>query len=147
MNMYYDIEQNIQTPTTTSYLPNALEIWRNLIEHGLELTSIRDTTIAMARTTMVIFAIGNRKYGLPATMVRAIQPLGNYMPLPFTHPLIVGVFYTQQEPLAILDIRPLVTYVQSIPHPDAEVLVVQLKKMEIGLLTDGIIAAGPSMSV
>ncbi len=145
MNMYYDIEQNIQT-TTTLYLPNALEIWLNLIEHGLELTSIRDNAIAVARTTMVIFAIGNRKYGLPATMVRAIRPLGNYMPLPFTHPLIVGVFSTQQETIAILDIRPLVTYVQSIPHPDAEVLIVQLKKMEIGLLTDGIVAAGPLTS-
>jgi purine-binding chemotaxis protein CheW len=85
---------------------------------------------------IVIFRLGDAGYGIPAHYVREVQTLGNYTPLPFTPPFVVGLVNVHGRLFAVLDIRPLLDLPPAPPQPNAFLLVLTANGMEVALLAD-----------
>lgn len=119
-----------------------METWRILIDRGIALVGFcngyyTETTAE----TMVIFWHAHMRYGIPTCRVSTIEVLGPYTPLPFTHPCILGVVQRGENMIVVLDVRSSESGRKHVPHTNAEVLMVQLDGTNVGLLTDGVLAA------
>src|SRR6476620_10614486 len=82
----------------------------------------------------VIFQLGAGRYGVSARLVREVQPLAGYTPLPGTPPFVLGLINLRGRLLAALDIRPLLGSVASSPSSGAALLIASAGGMEVGLL-------------
>jgi hypothetical protein len=118
------------------------EAWHILIERGLIIASTCSNSIDRLCDTMVIFRIGKTNYAIPEQLVCSIQTISDYTPLPFTRPFIVGVVHSREQLLAVINLsdEPIGDH----PNQNAILVVVQLEGMQVGLLTDCIIAS-PSL--
>lgn len=123
------------------YLPNDPDTWRILEELRWMLLPWSSDQSDSLHETRVVFRLGDAYYSLPTLCIRAIQPLGQYTPLPLTHAGIVGIVPTQGRLLVVVDIRPLLALPWVMPHPRAMLLQVTLNEMDVGLLVDSIVVA------
>jgi purine-binding chemotaxis protein CheW len=87
----------------------------------------------------VIFQIGDGRYGVSARLVREVQPLTDYTPLPSTPLFVLGLINLRGRLLAALDIRPLLGVPVASPRPGAALLIVSAGGIEVGLLADEVI--------
>jgi purine-binding chemotaxis protein CheW len=87
----------------------------------------------------VIFRLGAGRYGVAAGLVREVQPLVGYTPLPGTPPFMLGLINLRGRLLAALDIRPLLGSSASPPSSGAALLIVSASGIEVGLLADEVI--------
>ena len=87
----------------------------------------------------VFFRLGAGRYGVSARLVREVQPLAGYTPLPGTPPFVLGLINLRGRLLAALDIRPLLGSAASPPSSSAALLIVSAGGMEVGLLADEVI--------
>jgi purine-binding chemotaxis protein CheW len=85
---------------------------------------------------VVAFRLGDTGYAIPARYIREVQMLGNYTPLPFTPPFVVGLVNVRGRLLAVLDIRPLLDMPPIPPQPNTFLLVLTANSMEVALLAD-----------
>jgi len=113
-------------------------LWQNLVERGMVLSCIPFENGHELNPSDVVFCLGNVYYGIPNYLINEICPLGNYIPLPFIHPGIVGLIWKHERPLPIIDMHYLTNMKPVTPTPDEALIIIQLAGMEIGLLTDGI---------
>jgi purine-binding chemotaxis protein CheW len=98
----------------------------------------------------VIFRLGTGRYGVAAQLVREVQPLAGYTPLPGTPPFVLGLINLRGRLLAALDIRPLLGSAPSSPTSSgiltngrAALLIVGAGGIEVGLLADEVIEIRP----
>jgi hypothetical protein len=122
------------------------ETLRNLSERGLVLASLRPGNGKLGnhgQQTMVVFHSGTGSYGVPSHIVRAIQPLGPYTPLPFTQSYILGVVRVAERLMVVLDIRPLEARIACPPSPDMPMVIVGLDGLEVGLLAEQVTSENP----
>jgi purine-binding chemotaxis protein CheW len=92
----------------------------------------------------VIFRLGAGRYGVSAPLVREVQALAGYTPLPGTPPFVLGLINLRGRLLAALDIRPLLGSAASPPSPGAALLIVSASGIEVGLLVDEVIEVSRS---
>jgi purine-binding chemotaxis protein CheW len=91
----------------------------------------------------LIFRLGNSLYGVSARLVREVQPLSGYTPLPGTPPFILGLVNLRGRLLAALDIRPLLALATILPQPGAMLLIVSASGMDVALLADEVVEIRP----
>jgi len=91
----------------------------------------------------LIFRLGDGRYGVSARLVREVQPLSVYTPLPGTPSFVLGLVNLRGRLLAALDIRPLLALPISSPQPAAMLLIVSASGMDVALLTDEVIEIRP----
>jgi purine-binding chemotaxis protein CheW len=89
------------------------------------------------------FRLGDAGYGIPARYIREVQLLGNYTPLPFTPPFVVGLVNVRGRLLTMLDIRPLLEMPPAPPQPNAFLVVLSTSAIEVALLADLVIEVRP----
>jgi purine-binding chemotaxis protein CheW len=87
----------------------------------------------------LIFQLGDGRYGVSARLVREVQPLAGYTPLPCTPPFVLGLINLRGRLLAGLDIRPLLGSPVDTPCPGAALLIISAGGMEVGLLADEVV--------
>ena len=87
----------------------------------------------------VIFQLGEARYGVAARLVREVQPLAGYTPLPGTPPFVLGLINLRGRLLTALDLRPLLGVPASPPRAGATLLIVSAGGMELGLLADAVL--------
>ena len=87
----------------------------------------------------VIFQLGEGRYGVAARLVREVQPLAGYTPLPGTPPVVLGLINLRGRLLTALDLRPLLGAPAGPPRAGAVLLIVSAGGMEVGLLADAVI--------
>src|SRR5882757_10976897 len=95
------------------------------------------------------FRLGDGRYGVSARLVREVQALGSYTPLPCTPPFVLGLVNLRGRLLTALDIRPLLGLPVSALRAGAMLLIVSASGMEIGLLADEVVEirrAGTTLS-
>ncbi len=114
------------------------ELWHYLVERGMILSCIPFEYAYESSPSDVVFCLGNVYYGIPTYLINEICPLGNYIPLPFIHPGIVGLIWKHEHPLPIIDMHYLTNKEPVTPTPEEALIILQLAGMEIGLLTNGI---------
>jgi purine-binding chemotaxis protein CheW len=112
---------------------NVLEARARALAHqeAAENTQLGDET--------VIFRLGAGRYGVAARLVREVQPLAGYTPLPGTPPFVLGLINLRGHLLAALDIRPLLGSPTSSPNSGAALVIVSVGGVEVGLLADEVI--------
>jgi purine-binding chemotaxis protein CheW len=117
-----------------------------LNERGLILACLANTRETLNETlndTMVVFWCGDQCYGVSSHIVHAIQPLGDYTPLPFTPSYILGLAKRQGQAVVVIDVRP-PSLRASIPPPaDACIVIVGLEGIDIGLLANTVCHMAP----
>ncbi len=91
--------------------------------------------------THIIFSRNTAWYGVKAHTVRAIMPLEEYMPLPFTQPYILGLVGVDDQMLPVLDMCSLIHNTHTPPNRGASLIIVRLIGMDLCLLADAIVAA------
>ena len=91
----------------------------------------------------LIFRLGDARYGASARLVREVQPLNGYTPLPGTPPFVLGLVNLRGRLLAGLDIRPLLALPASPPQPGAMLLIVSASGMDVALLADEVVEIRP----
>src|SRR5829696_6942259 len=107
--------------------------WRRALAH-----QEADENALLGEET-VIFRLGAGRYGVSARLVREVQPLAGYTPLPGTPRFVLGLINLRGRLLAALDIRPLLGSPASPPSSSAALLIVSASGIEIGLLADEVI--------
>ena len=91
----------------------------------------------------LIFRLGDGRYGVSARLIREVQPLSVYTPLPGTPPFVLGLVNLRSRLLAALDIRPLLALPTSSLQPGAMLLIVSASGMDVALLADEVIEIRP----
>lgn len=122
------------------------DMWRFLANRGLTISPLEPGMAPGSDPALLVFGLGTLYYSIPVNIVRGIQPLEKYIPLPFTHPYILGLVNVHGQNIVALDIRPLLhhetlPFVPSLPPAGASLLVVQLDGTTIGLLCDVVVTA------
>ncbi len=115
------------------------KMWHVLTERGLTLAGIVRHTDKLKDEQRVLFRLGDTCYYLPSAQVRAIQPLGQYEPLPFIQPCIVGLIALDNQSVVVIDTRLLVTNQRTPPSITSPLLIVELAGKQIGLLADDVL--------
>jgi purine-binding chemotaxis protein CheW len=105
--------------------------------HALSHWETAEDTIHDEAT--LIFQIGDGRYGVSARLVREVQPLAGYTPLPGTPPFVLGLINLRGRLLAALDIRPLLGSAVALPRAGAALLIVGAGGRQVGLLADEVI--------
>lgn len=118
---------------------NDSETWHFLQARGLELLCFGAESLYPDDRTMVLFQREGRLYGIRQLVVQDIVSLGNYTPLPFTQPCILGLVHLADILLPVLDIVSLMSGTRKRPPHDACLIVVHLNDVEVGLLADSIL--------
>jgi purine-binding chemotaxis protein CheW len=114
-------------------------MWEILEVRARALAHQETADDAILGEATVIFQIGDGRYGVSAQLVREVQPLAGYTPLPGTPPFVFGLINLRGRLLAALDIRPLLGVAAASPRPGAALLIVSAGGIEVGLLADEVI--------
>jgi purine-binding chemotaxis protein CheW len=114
-------------------------MWEILEARARALAHQETAEDAILGEATLIFQIGDGRYGVSAQLVREVQPLAGYTPLPGTPPFVFGLINLRGRLLAALDIRPLLGSPVASPRPGAALLIVSAGGMEVGLLADEVI--------
>ncbi len=91
----------------------------------------------------LIFRLGNGRYGVSARLVREVQPLNGYTPLPGTPPFVLGLVNLRGRLLTALELRPLLALPANPPQPGAMLLIAGANGMDVALLADEVIEIRP----
>lgn len=90
---------------------------------------------------IVEFLLGQDKYAVEATYVRAVYQLTHLTPLPCTPPFVLGIVNVRGRMLSVLDLQEFF----GLPHGRSpgrhSVVILRTEDMEVGILTDGILGA------
>lgn len=127
-----------------------------------------DQTASTSSTSnaVVRFRVGTTWYSVPCSIVQSVQPLGHYLPIPFLHPCVIGAINVQNHQnhnhtshashtshtshanhhqfAVILDIQPLLPGSRTLPHPDKNIVVIQLDSILAGLIADEVVSLAPA---
>jgi purine-binding chemotaxis protein CheW len=120
-------------------LHNDAVVWHTLEERARVLASQEPIAFEERGETCVIFRLGTSGYSIPARFVRAVQPLGGCTPLPATPSFIVGLVNLTGQLLVALDLRPLLDIAPAPAQPDADLLIVGARGMDVGILADAVV--------
>jgi purine-binding chemotaxis protein CheW len=120
-------------------LHNDPVIWHILEERARVLASQEIIAFEERGETCVIFRLGTSGYSIPARFVRAVQPLGGATPLPATPSFILGLVNVAGRLLVALDLRPLLDIASAPAQPDAHLLIVGARGMDVGILADAVV--------
>ena len=114
-------------------------MWEILETRARALAHQEATDETFLGEATLIFQIGDGRYGVSARLIREVQPLTSYTPLPSTPPFVLGLINLRGRLLAALDIRPLLGSPVASPRPGAALLIVSAGGVEVGLLADEVI--------
>jgi purine-binding chemotaxis protein CheW len=114
-------------------------VWNILEARARALAHQEADGDALLGEETVIFRLGAGRYGVSARLVREVQPLAGYTPLPGTPPFVLGLINLRGRLLAALDIRPLLGSTANSPSSGAALLIVSAGGIEVGLLADEVI--------
>lgn len=128
-------------------LPNNTPLWHMLTGYGLDWLQETAPPSTLATDTSVVFRLGHEHFRIPAHQLYAIHPLGSYTPIPLIHSCIIGKVIVEDQPVGVLDIRPLIGHPRTPPHPHALLLLIQVKNIPLGLLADAVISQPEPSSV
>lgn len=116
------------------------DICHILYQRGVVFTHLLDKNHNVPHDTMVVFGLGDTYYSIALAMVKTIQVLEDYQPLPLTHATIVGVIMALGRPLIVLDIRPQPRMSDVVASPAGKpVIVAGRDGAEVGLVVDELI--------
>lgn len=117
---------------------NSIDIWHTLLERGLVLSCLLSEPSLQTDEYGVVFCVGKTYYAIPLSLFAGVQQLGNYVPLPFMHPAIIGATSFQGQPLMVVDICSLGDSAPIVPHVQGKILVLQLEHTMVGFLAESI---------
>jgi purine-binding chemotaxis protein CheW len=113
--------------------------WHILEERARALASQETVSSEERGAACVIFRLGSSGYSIPARFVREVLPLGHATPLPSTPSFVVGLVNLRGRLLVALDLRPLLDSPPAPAQPDACLLVVGARAMDVGILADVVV--------
>jgi len=118
--------------------------WPTLEERARVLATKEASAAAAQSEEILFFQLGDGQYGLPASSIREVQPLGAWTPLPGTPPFVIGLVNVRGRLLAALDLCPLLDLPPTPPQATAQLIVLAANGGDVGLLADTVIAVGRS---
>lgn len=103
--------------------------------------------IATGQTTdILIFRLGNERYGIDVANVREIYPLEQLTPVPRTPKFVAGVFSARGRILSVIDLRMFLGLAESGLSDQTKIMVVtntnptsDMISLEVGLLADEVV--------
>jgi purine-binding chemotaxis protein CheW len=124
-------------------------LWRILEERAQALAQHSAAIVDERGDEVLTFQLGESAYGVAVELVREVQVLGSYTPLPGTPPFVLGLVNLRGQLLSALDLRPLLGLPRRAPRVGAVLLIVSVSGMQVGLLADEVLAirrAGVNLS-
>jgi len=104
-----------------------------------ELALEQTTATAELGEELLIFRLGDGGYSIPARLVREVQLLTSWTPLPTTPPYIIGLVNVRGRLLVALDLRPLLDIAPASALPGACLLILGTSAMEASILADVVV--------
>jgi purine-binding chemotaxis protein CheW len=114
-------------------------VWKVLEARAAVLAQPGTTADTDLGEEILKFRLGDECYGISAHLVREVQALGSYTPLPGTPLFVLGLINLRGRLLAALDLRPLLGLSVSAPRAGAMLLIVGASGLEVGLLADEVV--------
>jgi purine-binding chemotaxis protein CheW len=115
--------------------PNA----RGVLEERARLLAAQDSeTYTRHSEQIVIFQLGGSGYCVPARWILEVLPLPPLARLPAAPPFLVGLVNVHGRLLVALDLRPLLEMPFTPPPPGAQLLVLRVDAVEVGLVADSV---------
>jgi len=127
------------TSVAMKHLRDDPAIWRILEARARELALEQTTTAAELGEELLIFRLGDGGYSLPARLVREVQSLTRWTPLPSTPPCVIGLVNVRGRLVVALDLRPLLDIAPAPAQPGACLLIVGTSAMEVGIVADVVV--------
>ena len=125
-----------------SSLDDHWDIGSILSKRGVVFTHLLDKNGHESHDQVVVFCLGDAYYTIPCDMVKTIQRLEDYQPLPLTRASIVGVISALGRLLVVLDLRPHPRTAAHAHSPAGKpVIVAGPDGSEVGLVVDELVAA------
>ncbi len=110
-----------------------------LAERARTLAKPQTHTDENAGEEQVVFRLGDAAYGLPARSVQEVYPLTRFTPLPGTPAFVVGLVNVRGRLLTALDLRPLLNQSSVPPQPNALLMIIGSKTLEVAILADAVL--------
>lgn len=118
---------------------------RQILEARARALAARESSAeTQAGEATLTFRLGDTCYGISAQLVREVQPLDGYTPLPGTPAFVLGLVNLRGWLLAALDIRPLLALPPAPPRAGAILLIVSASGLDVALLADEVIEIRPA---
>lgn len=84
--------------------------------------------------TVLAFDLGTEQYGVDVVRVRTVRPVGRISPVPGTPAFYPGVVNIRGQIITVIDLRQFFNMDAGLPQPPGELIVVQGKRLQLGLL-------------
>ncbi len=126
----------------TSFLSDSSQlsdVQHILEERALALARQDGSADAERGEEIIIFQLGNERYGIPASFIHEVQPLKSYTRLPAAPLWLIGLVNVRGRLLSALDIRPLLGIEPAPPRTNAYLLILGVNGIEVSLLADTVI--------
>lgn len=114
---------------------------RKILDARARTLAGHDRTAAVMSGELTLrFALGDERYGLPATAAREVLRFTSVARLPAVPPAILGLVNVRGRLLACIDIRPLLGFPSASPHHGMHLLIVGAAGVEAALLVDQVLS-------
>jgi purine-binding chemotaxis protein CheW len=115
---------------------SADEVSLILQQRALDLARAPAPAEEGTRIRIVIFAIGDERYAIPAEFVEAINLLEELTPVPCTPNFVAGIVNIRGRILSVLDIHRLLGLEKVQIDDDTQIIAVSAAGLEVGLLVN-----------
>ncbi len=120
-------------------MKNVLEEDRNILEErARQLAKPLDERVDEEGENMVVFALGDERYAVEATVVREIRRLGGITPLPGVPPFVMGITNVRGEILSVLDLTKILHLPEKPYDEAAQMVVLSDGRMTFGVAVHGL---------
>lgn len=110
---------------------------RSLAAHGQA-----ENVAPHQRLQLVEFILGSEHYAIESGHIREILPLSEFTPLPCTPAFVLGLVNLRGQLLSIINIKRLFDLPEKGLTDLNQVIIVQGRQMEVGILADAILGVG-----
>jgi purine-binding chemotaxis protein CheW len=101
-----------------------------------QLATRREQVTAAGTVSMLVFAMGAERYGLPLPDLVAVLPFANCTPVPGARPELLGVTNVRGEIRSVLDLRRLLELPEGPQGGSGYILLVRHQDQVVGLRVD-----------
>lgn len=109
-----------------------------LARRANELARPLDEEVQGAVVNLLVFQLGDERYGIDVTEVLEIYPMQPVTPVPRTPDFVVGIFSARGRFLSVLDLRALLGRSKGDILPQSHIVVTAVHDLEVAFLVDAI---------
>jgi purine-binding chemotaxis protein CheW len=111
-----------------------------ILEKRMRALAVATETQTSESMQIVVFSLADETYGIATNLVREVQPLRQFTPVPCTPDFVVGVINIRGSIYSVIDIRSFFG-VQKKEAVDYKVILVNAAGLEVGILADDVSGA------